>query len=110
VESVVADGLAAWAAKKRPDAKRILAKAAAAQKAREAARAVREATRKQALSESSTLPGKLADCRSRQVERTELMIAEGDSAMGSGKKARDAEFQALLPIRGKILNTFDASP
>lgn len=110
VESVVSEGLAVWAAKRRSDAKRILTKAAAAQKAREAARAVREATRKQALSESSTLPGKLADCRSRNVEHTELLIAEGDSAMGTGKQARDAEFQALLPIRGKILNTFEVSP
>ena len=69
-----------------------------------AARAHKETQRRKNALESSSLPAKLADCRSHGRDRTELFIVEGDSAMGTAKLARDSEFQALLPIRGKILN------
>ena len=80
-----------------------------AARARVAAPPHREAQRRKTALESSSLPPKLADCRSADAERSELFIVEGDSAMGTAKLARDSEFQALLPIRGKILNVQRAS-
>ncbi len=87
----------------------LLEKVVNAARARVAARAHREAQRRKTALESSSLPPKLADCRSADAERSELFIVEGDSAMGTAKLARDSEFQALLPIRGKILNVQRAS-
>ncbi len=96
--------------KHKAQARVVLEKVAAAAKTRQAARASKDAARRKTALESSTLPAKLADCRSTQVARTELWLVEGDSALGTGKLARNSEFQALLPLRGKILNVQKASP
>jgi DNA gyrase subunit B len=90
--------------KTKAQARQVLEKVAAAAKTRLAARASKDAARRKTALESSTLPAKLADCRSTDVSRTELWLVEGDSALGTGKLARNSEFQALLPLRGKILN------
>ncbi len=87
----------------------VLEKIVAEMKSRISARAHKETQRRKNALESSTLPAKLVDCRSDEVERSELFIVEGDSALGTAKLARDSEFQALLPIRGKILNVQKAS-
>ena len=90
-------------------AKALLDKTANAMRARVAARAHRDTQRRKTALESSALPAKLVDCRSDDVERTELFIVEGDSALGTAKTARNADHQALLPIRGKILNVQKSS-
>jgi DNA gyrase subunit B len=90
-------------------AKTIVEKVVAAARTRRHLRTQRDVMRRKSALESSALPAKLVDCRSSDLEYTELLIVEGDSAMGTGKSARDSEFQALLPIRGKILNTLRAS-
>jgi len=111
VAQVVGDGLRAHFAdpKQKQQAKGLLDKIATAARTRRAARLHRETIRRKNALESSTLPAKLSDCRSDDMEKAELFIIEGDSAGGTVKAARDAEFQALMPIRGKILNTMRAS-
>ncbi len=90
--------------RRKAQARTILEKVVAASRTRLAAKASKDAARRKTALESSTLPAKLADCRSTDVGRTELWLVEGDSALGTGKMARNSEFQALLPLRGKILN------
>lgn len=113
VANVVAKELKAFLTSTKRDAaaqaRAVLEKAVAAARTRIAARQHKDAQRRKTALESSTLPAKLADCRSDDVERSELFIVEGDSALGTAKLARNSEFQALLPIRGKILNVQKSS-
>lgn len=95
---------------KKTENARLLEKIVAEMRARIAARTQKEISRRKNALEASTLPAKLADCRSDNIEKSELFIVEGDSALGTAKLARSSEFQALLPIRGKILNVQKASP
>ena len=113
VGNVVSKELTAWLVSpprgEKAAAKALLEKSANAMRARVAARAHRDTQRRKTALESSALPAKLVDCRSDDVERTELFIVEGDSALGTAKTARNADYQALLPIRGKILNVQKSS-
>ncbi|HHC07377.1 MAG TPA: DNA topoisomerase (ATP-hydrolyzing) subunit B [Actinobacteria bacterium] len=104
VERALNQRLPEWLEKHPGEGRKIVEKALTAARARQAARQARDLTRRKSLLESSGLPGKLADCSSKDPERSELFIVEGDSAGGSAKQARDSEFQAILPIRGKIIN------
>jgi len=104
VEKVTNEKLGDWLEEHPADSRLILAKVTQAARARLAARQARDLTRRKSLLESASMPGKLADCSSRNPDEAELFIVEGDSAGGSAKKARDPLFQAILPIRGKILN------
>jgi DNA gyrase subunit B len=110
VDSAVTTALSEYFEENPPIANKIVQKVISSAKAREAAKKARDLVRRKSALGFTGLPGKLADCSSKKFEKTELYIVEGDSAAGSSKMARDKEFQAILPLKGKILNVEKANP
>jgi DNA gyrase subunit B len=104
VDSIVSEGLSAFLEENPSESRAILDRALAAARAREAAKKARDLTRRKTVLESASLPGKLADCSEKDPSKCEIFIVEGESAGGSAKKGRDRHYQAILPLRGKILN------